>query len=102
MWEDFKNMLNHIPILSILTWLPLLGAVLVLCTGGDKNANIARTIAVIMGVTNLLLCIPLYIAFDPSRYDMQFIEDHLWIRAYQTHYALGIDGISLVMVILTN
>ena len=41
-------------------------------------------------------------AFDPSRYDMQFMEDHFWIHAYQIHYALGVDGISLVMVILTN
>src|SRR5579883_2740321 len=101
MWGDFK-MLSHFPILSVLIWLPLLGAVLSLCTGGDKNANVARGIAVVVAVTNLLLCIPLYLAFDPSRYDMQFMEDHLWIRAYQTHYALGIDGISLVMVILTN
>lgn len=95
-------MLEQLPILSILTWLPVIGAVLSLCTGGDKNANYARTIAVIITLSNILLCIPLYLAFDPGRYDMQFMEDHLWIRAYQTHYALGIDGISLVMVILTN
>ncbi len=68
----------------------------------DKNANWARGIAVVIAVTNVLLCIPLYLSFDPGRYDMQFLEDHLWIRAYQIHYALGVDGISLVMVILTN
>ena len=90
------------PILSTLIWLPLIGAVLVLTTGSDKHANMARTIALVIGITNLLLCIPLYLYFDPSRYDMQFMEDHLWIRAYQIRYALGIDGISLVMVILTN
>lgn len=90
------------PILTILIWLPLLGAVLVLCTGGDKHANAARTIAVIVALASLLLCIPLYLGFDAGRYDMQFIEDHLWIRAYQIHYALGVDGISLVMIMLTN
>lgn len=95
-------MFDHLPLLSILIWLPVFGAVLTLCTGGDKNANIARTIAVITAVLNLLLCIPLYLAFDAGRYDMQFVEDILWIRAYQTHYALGIDGISLIMVLLTN
>lgn len=95
-------MFANLPILSILIWLPLIGAVLVLCTGGDKHANVARTIAVIIAVANLLLCIPLFLGFDPGRYDMQFTEDHLWINAYQIHYALGIDGISLVMVILTN
>lgn len=89
-------------LLSTIVWLPLIGAVLVLCTGGDKNANIARTIAVVVTIASMLLSIPLYLGFDPGRYDMQFVEDHLWIRAYQIHYALGVDGISLVMVILTN
>jgi len=95
-------MFEYIPLLTILIWVPVIGAVLVLCTGSDKNANWARGIAVAVALANFLLCIPLYLSFDPGRYDMQFLEDHLWIRAYQTHYALGIDGISLVMVILTN
>lgn len=95
-------MFAQLPLLSILIWLPLIGAVAVLFTGGDKHANAARTIALVVSVSSLLLCIPLYLGFDPSRYDMQFGEDHLWIRAYQIHYALGIDGISLVMIMLTN
>ena len=95
-------MFAALPLLTILTWLPLLGAVLVLCTGGDKNANLARSIAVGITMISLLLCIPLCMGFDASRYDMQFAEDHLWISAYQIHYALGVDGISLLMVVLTN
>jgi len=95
-------MFEQLPLLTILIWLPIVAAVLVLCTGGDKNANMARTIAVIAALANLLLCIPLYLGFDSGRYDMQFMEQHLWIHAYQIHYALGVDGISLVMVILTN
>ena len=94
--------LTSLPILSITIWLPVVGAVLCLCTGGAKNANAARAIAVTVAVLAFLLSIPLYLGFDASRYDMQFMEDHLWVRAYQTHYALGVDGISLVMVILTN
>jgi NADH-quinone oxidoreductase subunit M len=95
-------MFEQIPLLSVLIWLPVLGAVLSLCTGGDNHANSARAIAVVTSVLCLLLCIPLYLGFDASRYDMQFVEDHLWIRVYQIRYALGVDGISLVMVILTN
>jgi NADH-quinone oxidoreductase subunit M len=95
-------MFAQLPLLSILIWLPVVGAVLVLCTGNNKNANWARGVAVTIAITNCLLSIPLYLGFDPGRYDMQFLEDHLWVRAYQTHYALGIDGISLVMVMLTN
>lgn len=95
-------MLFHDYLLSILIWLPVIGAVLALMTGGDKNANVARVISTIIAVANLLLCIPLYLGFDNSSYAMQFQENHLWIRAYQIHYALGVDGISLAMIILTN
>lgn len=95
-------MLAHLPLLSILIWLPLVGAFLVLCTGGDKHANTARGIAVVTTLITLFLCVPLYLGFDINRYEMQFVEDHLWINAYQIHYALGVDGISLLMVMLTN
>ena len=89
-------------ILSVLIWLPVAGAVLVLMTGGDKNAALARVIASVVAIASLLLCIPLYLGFDPTTYAMQYQENHLWIRAYQIHYALGIDGLSLAMIILTN
>src|SRR5579872_4750625 len=89
-------------LLSILIWLPVAGAIIVLFTGGDKNANTARIIGASVGIVNLLLCIPLYLGFDTGSYAMQFQENHLWIRAYDIHYALGVDGISLAMIILTN
>jgi len=95
-------MASHFPWLTFLIWFPVFGAVLVLLTGGDKNANIARGIASVVGLINLAVCVPLYLGFDPSSYMMQFQEDHLWIRVYQIHYALGVDGISLAMIILTN
>lgn len=92
----------HSSLLSLLIWLPVLGAVIVLATGGDKNANAARVIASITAIINLALCVPLYLGFDASSYAMQFQEDRLWIEAYKIHYALGVDGISLAMIILTN
>lgn len=95
-------MLGNFPILSTLIWLPIIGAILVLCTGGDQNANKARAIALTVAVISFLLCIPLYFSFDPSLYEMQFKEEYLWIRAYQIHYSLGVDGISLLMVILST
>ncbi|HTM64434.1 MAG TPA: NADH-quinone oxidoreductase subunit M [Gammaproteobacteria bacterium] len=94
-------MFEQLPLLSMLIWMPFLGGILVLCTGGDKNAKYARVIAVAVTVATLLLCIPLCLGFDSSRYDMQFTEDVLWITAYQIHYAIGVDGISLLMVVLT-
>ncbi|HSW71254.1 MAG TPA: NADH-quinone oxidoreductase subunit M [Gammaproteobacteria bacterium] len=95
-------MFFHLPILSILIWLPLAGAVLVLMTGGDQRASLARGIAVVVALLSFLLCIPLYLGFDPTSYLMQYREDYLWLTASKIHYALGIDGISLVMIILTN
>ncbi len=89
-------------ILTLLIWFPVLGAVLALLIGDSGGKNSARTIGILVAVGNLLLCIPLYLGFDTSSYAMQFVEDHLWIRAYQVHYALGVDGISLAMIILTN
>lgn len=96
------QLFSTIPLLSVLIWLPVIGGVLVLCTGGDKNAQWARIIAVITALLSLLLCVPLYLGFDTSQYAMQFVEDHLWVSAYQTRYSLGVDGISLLMVMLTN
>lgn len=95
-------MSSHFPLLTALIWLPVVGAILVLMTGSDKHAPWARAIAIAVTIANLLLCIPLYLGFMPDSFAMQFQEDHLWIRAYQIRYTLGIDGISLVMVILTN
>lgn len=95
-------MLAHLPLLSILIWLPVLGAIIVLALGSDKYATLVRFVAVGITLTNLLLCIPLYLDFDPNTFQMQFIENYLWITVYQVHYALGVDGISLAMIILTN
>lgn len=95
-------MFLHTSLLSILIWLPVLGAVATIATGGDQNATIARWIAGIVSLINLLLCIPLYFNFDANSFAMQFQENYLWIRVYQIHYALGIDGLSLAMIILTN
>src|SRR3990167_8575386 len=95
-------MFEQLPLLTISIWLPFLGGILVLCTGGDRHANAARVIAVTVTAVNLLLCIPLCLGFDSSLYDMQYAEDYLWITSYQIHYAIGVDGISLLMVVLTN
>lgn len=94
-------MFLQLPLLSLLIWLPVVGAIWVLIVGKDEHAAWARGVAIFFALVTLLLCIPLYLNFDTQSYHMQFVEDHLWINAYAIHYALGVDGISLVMVILT-
>lgn len=89
-------------ILSLLIWLPILGGILALLTGGDKHANQARLIALITSLITLLLCIPLYLHYNANVYYMQFVENVPWIKAYNINYHLGVDGISLPLVILTT
>lgn len=96
------NQLTQIPLLSILIWLPIIGSIFVVLGGGEQHANRARVIALIISIISVLLCIPLYLGFDLNSSAMQFTEHFDWIPSYGIHYDLGIDGISLPLVILTN
>lgn len=90
------------PLLTLLIWLPALGGVLVLFTGGDEHATRARVLALLFSLLNVFFCVIAYIHFDNNTYEMQFVEDITWIPAYGIHYALGVDGISLPLVFLTT
>lgn len=95
-------MLANIPLLSLLIWLPMVGAGLILMTGGDKNANKARYIAMTISLVSLALCVPLYMGFNVNTAHMQFVEKVTWIPIYGVNYYLGVDGISMPLVILTT
>lgn len=95
-------MLMQLPLLSVLIWLPVLGGLLVLATGDDHNAKRARIIALLTAILGLAACIPLYQGFNVDSIVMQFQENTSWISAYNINYKLGIDGISLALIILTN
>lgn len=94
-------MFNNV-LLSLLIWLPMLGGVLVLAFGGDQHPHRARAIALATVVVCLALSIPLYTNFNIYTSAMQFQEDIAWIDLYGIHYKLGIDGISLPLILLTN
>ncbi|GJL81908.1 MAG: NADH-quinone oxidoreductase subunit M [marine bacterium B5-7] len=89
-------------ILSILIWLPVVGGLLVLATGDDRGADIARKIGIGFSLATFVASIPLYIGFNSSTSDMQFIEHASWIDRYNIEYFLGIDGISLPLILLTT
>ena len=97
----FVEMMTHWLLLSLLIWLPILGGVLVLTFGDDRHANYARYFALSISLISLLLCIPLYINFDISTYAWQFQEVHAWIPAYGIYYNVGVDGISMPLILLT-
>jgi len=95
-------MFENIPILSILIWLPVLGASLVLAVGDRKQGDIARRIALTVSVLCLALCVPLWGYFDTTTAVMQYAEHADWIPTYGIEYNLGVDGIAMPLVVLTN
>lgn len=88
------------PILSYLIWLPVLGAILVLFCK-EQQANLARGIALLVMLISMALCIPLYGHFDTTTAALQFTEHFNWITSLKINYDLGVDGISMPLVILT-
>ena len=89
-------------VLSVVVWLPIIFGVLVLATGGDRNAPLARAIALVGATLSFLVTIPLYTGFDRMTSAMQFVEMHDWITRYNIHYHLGVDGISMLFVLLNS
>ncbi len=88
------------PLLSVVIWLPILFGGLVLLTGNDRNAAQARWIALLGAVLGLLVALPLYTGFDRMTSAMQFVELKPWISMFNIHYHLGMDGISLLLILL--
>ncbi|MBI5658624.1 MAG: NADH-quinone oxidoreductase subunit M [Nitrosomonadales bacterium] len=95
-------MIFGLPVLTVVIWLPILFGILILATGGDRNAPLARTIALIGGILGFLVTIPLYTGFDRATSAMQFVEMHDWILRYNIHYHLGADGISVLFILLNS
>ena len=89
------------PIISATIWLPILGGALVLASG-DKAPNVSRWLALIFAVLAFLVSIPLYTGFDVSTAQMQFVERMPWIPAFGVEYYLGVDGISMPLILLTT
>ncbi|HWQ38856.1 MAG TPA: NADH-quinone oxidoreductase subunit M [Burkholderiales bacterium] len=86
--------------LSTVIWLPILAGVAVLLTGPERNARAARWLALGGAVGGFLVAIPLWTGFDRSSGEMQFVERVPWIESFNIHYHLGIDGISLLLILL--
>ncbi|MFB3080881.1 MAG: NADH-quinone oxidoreductase subunit M [Nitrosomonadaceae bacterium] len=93
-------MLFGFPLLSLVIWLPIFIGVVVFATGGDRNARLAKWLALIGSVLSLLVAIPLYTQFDPIMSGMQFVEYHAWIERFNIHYHLGVDGIAIPLILL--
>ena len=95
-------MFSGLPLLSLAVWVPILGGVVVLSVGQERQANLAKMIALLISVATFIITIPLYTQFDVSTFQMQFVEQHAWIPAFNVNYSLGVDGISMPLILLTS
>ncbi len=91
------------PILSLITYLPLLGAFLVATLSGDdeKAAGKARCIAFIFSLIVLVLGVFVWTRFNPAIAGYQFVEVMPWLSGINVEYRMGVDGISLFLILLT-
>ena len=92
--------MTDIPLLSLAIWVPIIGGLLVLATGSDRNAPLARMLAVAVAVAGFVVTIPLYTGFDVGTSAMQFVELQSWVPRFNINYHLGVDGISVLFLLL--
>jgi NADH-quinone oxidoreductase subunit M len=95
-------MMQGLPLLSLAIWAPIIAGVAVLLTGGDRNAQAARVIALIGALIGFAVTIPLYTGFNLQQGGFQFVEMRTWIDTINANYHLGIDGISLLLILLNS
>src|SRR5262245_7785020 len=92
--------------LSLIVFLPLVGALLVLVAGGrgdrPERESTVKLIALVASVATFLATLALWWRFDPTSADYQFVERRSWIPAFGIQYLVGVDGISLLLVVLTG
>jgi NADH-quinone oxidoreductase subunit M len=88
-------------LLSLAIWTPIVFGVVLLALGRDDHARSVRWVALIGAVVSFLVTLPLYEGFKLGTAAMQFVEKAAWIERFNVNYHLGIDGISLWLVILT-
>jgi NADH-quinone oxidoreductase subunit M len=89
------------PILSTLIFLPVAGAALLLLIPRSQEGLI-RVFTLVLSVITFIISLPLFTKFDKSTHVMQFVERHQWIPAWNINYSLGLDGISILFVLLST
>ena len=96
--------MESFPVLSLTTFLPLIGVIFILSVRGDAEtvASNARGAALWTSGVTFLVSLVLWLNFDTSTADFQFVEKHEWIPAFDISYHLGVDGISLFFVLLST
>ena len=87
------------PVLTVTTFLPLAGAFLILFI---RNDVLIKWIALLTTLATFIVSLPIYTHFDKTTYKMQFTEIRPWISAWNINYTVGVDGISVLFIILVT
>lgn len=93
-------MFAELPLLSVLIWLPILGGVVAIMLGDQRD--LLKPFALGIAAVTMLLSFGLYIGFDSNTHQMQFVEKLPWIETFNIFYYLGVDGFSMPLIILTT
>jgi NADH-quinone oxidoreductase subunit M len=89
-------------LLSLAIWIPIAAGLLVLAAGGDERARLQRWIGLAGALLGLLVTLPLYTNFQIANPGMQFVQLAPWIERFAINYHLGVDGISMLFVLLNS
>ena len=92
------------PILSLVTWLPLLGCAIIMCVRGTEEvvASNARWTALWTSLVVLAVSLVLWVKFDRAEAGFQFVENDTWLPQWGIAYKMGVDGISVLFVLLST
>jgi NADH-quinone oxidoreductase subunit M len=90
----------HEYLLSLLIWLPIAAGIVVLLLG-ERNIVAGRWISLLATLATLALCVPLWRDFNTHTAAYQFVQKTAWIPRFHAYYALGVDGISMPLIVLT-
>ena len=88
-------------LLSLSIWVPILGAVLVLLVGSERRGAV-RWLSLLVAIAGFVVTLPLFSGFDNSQAGMQFVEQAPWIGPFRIQYLLGVDGISMLFILLNS
>ena len=91
-----------LPYLSLAIWVPILAGLAVLVVHRDDDASRARWIALTGALAGFLVTLPLYFHFDVASGALQFVERGEWIPRFDVWYHLGVDGISVLFILLNS
>jgi len=96
--------MSHFPILSLITFLPLVGAVFIMAVRGPEDVvqKNARSVALWTSSVNFLLSLMIWFNFDNATSAFQFEEKAVWMPVFDVSFHMGVDGISMLFVLLTT